>query len=194
MEQSAISYFTDMAASALVAATLSICAMTYFAAPELVEWALLTIVGALVWTFTEYVMHRLVYHRVPCLERYHLVHHAHPRAYVGAPPLLGTGMVFLASFIPASVYSVLLANALSTGMLAGYTGYMIVHHACHHWTPASRGFLYRARLRHVAHHYRSDDGNFGVTTSFWDRVFGTHIRARTPAEKRNQYVWRPCTK
>jgi len=179
MPQSAISYFADMVASTMVAAALSMYALTHFASVELIEWVLLAIVSVLIWTFTEYVIHRFVYHRLPCLKTYHLVHHEYPRAYVGAPPLLGTGMIFLTSFFPASAYSVVLASALSAGMLAGYTCYMIVHHACHHWMPAPGNFLYRARLRHVAHHFKSDDGNFGVTTSFWDHVFRTHIKPLT---------------
>jgi sterol desaturase/sphingolipid hydroxylase (fatty acid hydroxylase superfamily) len=31
------------------------------------------------------------------------------------------------------------------------------------------------RLRHARHHHLSDTGNFGVTTEFWDRVFGTTL-------------------
>jgi len=36
-------------------------------------------------------------------------------------------------------------------------------------------FVPVATLHHAVHHYRDDEGNFGVTTSFWDRVFGTRI-------------------
>jgi sterol desaturase/sphingolipid hydroxylase (fatty acid hydroxylase superfamily) len=176
MPQSAISYFADMVASTVAATALSMYALTHFAAVELIEWALLAVVGVLAWTFTEYIIHRFVYHRVPCLKTYHLVHHEYPQAYVGAPPLLGTGMLFLMSFFPASTYSDVLASALSAGMLAGYACYMMVHHACHHWMPVPGSFLYRARLRHVAHHYRREDGNFGVTTSVWDHAFRTHIK------------------
>jgi sterol desaturase/sphingolipid hydroxylase (fatty acid hydroxylase superfamily) len=56
-----------------------------------------------------------------------------------------------------------------------YALYMFVHHATHHIAIQSGDVLYRARIRHMAHHYR-DGCNFGVTTGFWDTVFGTTIR------------------
>jgi len=140
----------------------------------------LVIIGAALWTLTEYVMHRVVYHGIPFFEKYHETHHANPRVYVGAPPMIGTSLVFLVSFVPLATYSIVLANAVCVGMLMGYTIYMTVHHACHFWMLTPGGYLYRARLHHAAHHYRNDDGNFGVTTSFWDRVFGTRIQPSPP--------------
>ena len=52
---------------------------------------------------------------------------------------------------------------------------MFVHHATHHFAIQPGDVLYRARVRHMAHHYR-DGSNFGVTTGFWDTVFGMTIR------------------
>ena len=52
---------------------------------------------------------------------------------------------------------------------------MFVHHATLHFAIQPGDVLYRARVRHMAHHYR-DGCNFGVTTGFWDIVFGTTIR------------------
>ena len=57
-------------------------------------------------------------------------------------------------------------------MLIGYAAYMFVHHATHHLKIEPGDWLYEARVRHMAHHYR-DATNFGVSTGFWDRVFGT---------------------
>ena len=174
MQQSAIYYFADMVVCPLLAAALSIVALARFARrPAAVEWLLMVMIGAALWTLVEYVMHRVVYHRIPIFERYHAIHHTDPRAYVGAPPMVRTAAVFLISFVPLVAISPILANAISVGMLAGYTVYMIVHHACHCWTPMPRGYLHRVRLHHAVHHYRDDNGNFGVTTSFWDRVLGT---------------------
>jgi sterol desaturase/sphingolipid hydroxylase (fatty acid hydroxylase superfamily) len=176
MPQHPISYFADMAASPLLATALSVFALTHFTKPAIVEWCLLVIAGAGLWTLAEYVIHRFIYHRVPVLQKFHEVHHTDPRAYVGAPPMVGTNVVFLVSFVPLATYSIVLANAVSVGMLLGYAIYMVVHHACHFWTLTAGGYLFRVRLHHAAHHYRDDDGNFGVTTSFWDRVLGTRIR------------------
>jgi sterol desaturase/sphingolipid hydroxylase (fatty acid hydroxylase superfamily) len=176
MRQRAVSYFADMVACPLLAGTQSIFGLTHFAKSDLVEWCLLVAVGAALWTLTEYIMHRFAYHRIPFLERYHEVHHADPRVYIGAPPMVGTSAVFLVVFVPLTAFSALVGNAVTVGMLAGYTIYLVVHHACHFWTPAPAGYLYRVRLHHAVHHYRNGNGNFGVTTSFWDRVFGTRIQ------------------
>jgi sterol desaturase/sphingolipid hydroxylase (fatty acid hydroxylase superfamily) len=179
VQQRAISYFADMVACPLLAGILSIVALTHFTRPAIVEWCLLVMMGGALWTLAEYFMHRVIYHRVPIFQKYHEAHHIDPRAYVGAPPMVGTTVVFLVSFVPLVAFSAVSANAVSVGMLLGYTTYMIVHHACHFWTPKPGGYLYRVRLRHAVHHYRDDNGNFGVITSFWDRAFGTRIQLST---------------
>jgi sterol desaturase/sphingolipid hydroxylase (fatty acid hydroxylase superfamily) len=90
--------------------------------------------------------------------------------------MLATAIVFVGSFAPLAAVAPIFASGLSAGMLAGYAAYSLVHHACHFWTLSPGGYLYRMRLHHAAHHYSRDAGNFGVTTSFWDRVFGTLIQ------------------
>jgi sterol desaturase/sphingolipid hydroxylase (fatty acid hydroxylase superfamily) len=55
---------------------------------------------------------------------------------------------------------------------------MLVHHASHHWTLEPGSLLYRARVLHMAHHYNSAPGNYGVVTSFWDHVFSTNVDRR----------------
>ena len=52
--------------------------------------------------------------------------------------------------------------------------YLVVHDAVHRWRLDHESFLYRTRLRQ-AHHYGKQEGNFGVTTAFWDRVFSTTV-------------------
>jgi sterol desaturase/sphingolipid hydroxylase (fatty acid hydroxylase superfamily) len=175
MRQSAVSYFADMVMCPLVVLGLSAFALTHFTRAAMVEWALLVSFGCAFWTLVEYAMHRLIYHRIPAFERYHQIHHENPRAYVGAPPLLGTTVTFLVSFMPLVAFAPIVANGFSAGMLSGYTLYMFIHYAIHFWDPTPGSFLYRARLHHAVHHYRDGNGNFGVTTSFWDRVFGTRI-------------------
>jgi sterol desaturase/sphingolipid hydroxylase (fatty acid hydroxylase superfamily) len=176
MRQGPISYFADMVASPLLATGMASFALTHFGRFAILEWSVSVAIGGVLWTLIEYIMHRVIYHRVPFFEKYHQVHHTDPRAYVGAPPMVATGAVFLVSFVPLACVSPLLANAASVGMLIGYTIYMVVHHACHFRMPMQPGYFYRLRLHHVVHHYSRDSGNFGVTTSFWDHVFGTRIK------------------
>jgi sterol desaturase/sphingolipid hydroxylase (fatty acid hydroxylase superfamily) len=39
-------------------------------------------------------------------------------------------------------------------------------------------YFYAAKRRHALHHHVCPDQNFGVTTDFWDAVFGTAFRGR----------------
>jgi sterol desaturase/sphingolipid hydroxylase (fatty acid hydroxylase superfamily) len=176
MPQSRISYFTDMVLAPLLALGLSVFALAHFRGLALADWLLGLAIGGALWTLCEYLVHRVVYHRIVVFRRYHEAHHANPQAYVGAPPMLATALVFVGSFAPLAPIAPIFASGLSAGMLAGYAVYGLVHHACHFWTPATGGHLYRMRLHHAAHHYSHEEGNFGVTTSLWDRVFGTLIQ------------------
>src|SRR3546814_14111274 len=39
------------------------------------------------------------------------------------------------------------------------------------------------KKRHMAHHFHDETGNFGITTFFWDKLFGTfYDRAERPAK------------
>jgi sterol desaturase/sphingolipid hydroxylase (fatty acid hydroxylase superfamily) len=178
MQQSAVSYFADAILSPALAIGLSVMALTSLSGLDAVAWLGAVVGGGIAWTLFEYVIHRAVYHRVSFLEQYHDAHHANPRAYVGTPPGIGTGLIFLVAFLPATLVGPLLANGLAVGMLLGYTNYQLVHHACHFSAPRRSGYLQRLRAHHAVHHYRPETGNFGVTTPFWDWVFGTQIKPR----------------
>ena len=135
------------------------------------------LVGVLVWTFAEYWIHRTLYHHAPWFSDLHDRHHATPRAYIGAPSFLSSGFVILVAYAPFFMIWPVFADGFTCGALIGYAAYMVVHHATHHWTILPGDWLYRARVRHMAHHYH-DDIHFGVVTGFWDRIFGTAGRRR----------------
>jgi sterol desaturase/sphingolipid hydroxylase (fatty acid hydroxylase superfamily) len=46
----------------------------------------------------------------------------------------------------------------------------------HHCRLQPVSYLYKLKHRHALHHHFDDAGNFGVTTGFWDKVFGTDIK------------------
>jgi hypothetical protein len=104
-------------------------------------------------------------------------------AYIGAPPMLGVALIFAVIYLPAVAISWFMASGLTTGMLLGYMGYQVVHHATHFWHASRGSYLYRARLHHSAHHYHGKLGNFGITTAFWDQVFSTAVEVRRPGRK-----------
>lgn len=133
------------------------------------------IAGVLLWTFAEYWIHRTLYHHAPLLSQLHGRHHEQPQAFIGAPSFLSAGLVILLSYGPFCAFAPVFADGLTSGALLGYAAYMLVHHAVHHWALAPGDWLYRAKLRHMVHHYR-DESEFGIVTELWDRVFRTTAR------------------
>jgi len=69
-------------------------------------------------------------------------------------------------------------GGLTGGLIVGYLWFATVHHGVHHWQPAPESYLYRAKRRHLIHHYSRRPCNFGITTGFLDRVFGTDRKSR----------------
>jgi sterol desaturase/sphingolipid hydroxylase (fatty acid hydroxylase superfamily) len=57
------------------------------------------------------------------------------------------------------------------GFFSGYLMYSFVHRATHVNRPPKR-FKHLWR-HHSLHHYRYPDKAFGVSSTFWDKVFGT---------------------
>lgn len=130
--------------------------------------------GLAAWTLAEYVIHRVLFHRLPLFREAHDAHHEHPSGRTGV-----TSWQSLAIF--GALFLVLPIGVLA-GVALGYLGYITVHHAVHHWRigPRLRPWgldlphpLYGLKMRHVMHH-RGAELNFGVTTTVWDRVFRTY--------------------
>ncbi len=171
-------YFADFVVSPIAIVALATVALVHrdFEAAGL--WGLALFAGLGTWTLVEYAVHRWVYHRVPFFKRLHDAHHANPRALIGAPSFLSFGIVFGVFFAPSVVVGLVAASGFASGALLGYIGYMLVHHLSHHVEPKTGTLLYQARIRHMAHHYRSTPGNYGVTTPFWDWLLATKLERR----------------
>ncbi|MBV9518347.1 MAG: sterol desaturase family protein, partial [Hyphomicrobiales bacterium] len=78
------------------------------------------------------------------------------------------------------------ASPVTIGLMFGYLCYVVVHHVTHHWRVMPDSPLYRFKHRHARHHYAKIAGNFGVTTLFWDEVFGTSLEA---GSRDNRFSW-----
>lgn len=64
------------------------------------------------------------------------------------------------------------AAGLATGLVV-FTGYEFCHCVQHlPFTPSNR-WLRDIKKHHLAHHFHSEQGNFGITLGVWDKVFGT---------------------
>jgi len=138
-----------------------------------VDWLGACIAGVVCWIFAEYVLHRFVLHRVSFLHRMHDTHHDNPTALIGTPIWVSLAIVgsILLPFCHATEFD--LASGVTSGLMLGYLWYITLHHVVHHWRIRHGTYLYRLKRRHARHHYASAPCNYGVTTGFWDRVFGT---------------------
>ncbi|KAH9606934.1 hypothetical protein KSS87_009329 [Heliosperma pusillum] len=76
------------------------------------------------------------------------------------------------SFVYQLLSSPSVTPALFGGVLMGYVMYDITHYYLHHGQP-STGVSKKLKSYHLNHHYRLRTKGFGITSSFWDIVFGT---------------------
>ena len=142
-------------------------------------WALCALAGLFVWSFVEYVMHRFVFHFEPSSKWgrrlhfiFHGVHHDYPNDALRLvlPPSvsipLATGFFFLyKSFIPEVYF-----YGFFAGFIAGYLFYDISHYALHHFNFKAR-FWKKLKKHHMMHHYADATRGYGVSSSFWDKIF-----------------------
>lgn len=146
----------------------------------------LFLVGVLLWTLTEYVLHRYVFHWVNETtwgKRVHFVlhgvHHDFPsdkdRLVMPLGASIPLGVLIYAAFHFA--VGDVLAAPLYAGMGLGYLAYDGTHYAVHHFKQTSRlgKFL---RRHHMLHHHADHDGGFGVSSPLWDLIFRTMPEAK----------------
>lgn len=160
--------------------------------PAALSLALSAALGFAAWPAVEYLVHGVLSHgHRTFVTPLHMGHHKNPRGVLTAPlawvPAAGLiwGALALAFGVPH-------ATAGIAGLLAGFARYERFHWRVHFDRPRSA----RERLlfaHHLAHHYRDAKNYHGVTTRFFDRVFGTlpahcdedyaHVAGRPPLEK-----------
>ena len=179
MHLSKAGYFADFAIYPPIVLTLLILALWH--APSLVwiEWLMACFAGIVVWTLLEYVIHRGVLHRIQFFATMHDLHHQDPEGFVGTPTWLSLAAICVGALFPLWWQAGFdFASGATAGLMLGYVWYIGVHHVLHHWRIQPGSYLYPWKRRHALHHYARHPCNFGVTTHFWDRVFGTAHRAR----------------
>lgn len=147
----------------------------------------LLVLGVALWTLTEYVMHRWVFHYHPRSavgQRIHFlahgVHHSYPRdsTRLVMPPAVSIPLATLFG-LAFHVVAGGFAPAAFAGFLVGYVVYDTIHYATHHWPmkgPVGK-FL---KEYHLRHHYIDEDRAYGVSSPLWDHVFGTVISPKEP--------------
>jgi sterol desaturase/sphingolipid hydroxylase (fatty acid hydroxylase superfamily) len=135
--------------------------------------------GAFAFSFIEYAIHRWLFHSSTCfIGALHDAHH-HAPVEATALPCITSAVVALAFW--TVMYPIAGAGVTSfflAGVMIGYFWYAVMHHLEHHISIHSLPWrwLQRRWARHSVHH-RLPHTNFGVTTSLWDRLLGTHYQA-----------------
>lgn len=143
-------------------------------------------VGLFIWSLSEYVLHRFVFHFKPnnaWQERlaflFHGVHHAQPKVKTRLvmPPAVSFPLasIFLGLFYV--VFDLLLGIGqwmypAFAGFLTGYLIYDLMHYATHHF-PMRKGIWKELKRLHMRHHYKYPNQLFGVSSPVWDYVFST---------------------
>lgn len=142
----------------------------------------LFVLGVVLWTFFEYWFHRLFFHMEPKSDlgkRIHFmahgVHHDYPNDSLRLvmPPAVS---LMLALIIYWTIFLCVQDYGLTAGLFSGFvTGYLIydlMHFATHYSNYKGKWFQ-RIKKNHMLHHYKHHDSGFGLSSIFWDRVFGT---------------------
>lgn len=148
----------------------------------------LLVLGLFIWTFTEYSLHRWVFHYEPTSafgKRIHFlvhgIHHDYPRdstRLVMPPPVsLPLAALFWLAF--RALFGVHY-EPIFAGFLLGYVAYDTIHYATHHWKSEGPVSKYLKEY-HLRHHYIDDHKAYGVSSPIWDWVFGTY--AQPPERK-----------
>lgn len=145
-----------------------------------VQLVLVFLAGVIFWTFFEYIMHRFVFHLIAETEAgrkmiyiMHGNHHHYPRdrQRLFMPPLpsiMISCLLFFAMYAVMKLYVFL----FFPGFIFGYLIYGSMHYAIHAWNPPFKWMKPLWRNHHL-HHYKDENKGFGVSTTLWDRVFGT---------------------
>jgi sterol desaturase/sphingolipid hydroxylase (fatty acid hydroxylase superfamily) len=147
---------------------------------DLLQIAVVFFAGMIFWTAFEYIMHRWAFHMVAESEKakkivyvMHGNHHHFPRdrERLFMPPVPS---LIISSVIFGLMWLAMKENVFLffPGFMLGYLLYGSMHYAIHAWNPPFKWMKPLWRNHHL-HHYKDEGKGFGVSTTLWDRVFGT---------------------
>lgn len=135
--------------------------------------------GILLWTLTEYIMHRFAFHYEPKSNWgqklhfiFHGVHHDYPndKLRLVLPPSVSIPLAVGFYFLFAALISEAYLYAFYPGFVLGYLCYDISHYAFHHLNFKNE-FWKKLKKHHMLHHYSDATKGYGVSSSLWDKIF-----------------------
>jgi len=148
-----------------------------------IEWFA---IGLFIWTITEYVMHRWVFHYYPSSKFgqrihfiFHGVHHDYPNdakrlvmpLSASIPMATALYLMFLYILPTGTIF------AFYTGFLIGYLLYDEMHYALHH-ANFKNPFWKRLKQHHMLHHYSDPTKGYGVSSALWDKILGSDFNKK----------------
>jgi sterol desaturase/sphingolipid hydroxylase (fatty acid hydroxylase superfamily) len=141
--------------------------------PQPMRWAMVLCVsaGVAMWSVMAHVRHRFVLHEFPVLRMWHQSHQACPWALICTPTFLSATLI--AALVHLPLYLALdrwFAMGITLGVLLGYVGDALKHHAIHHWRAESTWLAGRRRWHALHHRANQRAACFGVTSTIWDRL------------------------
>ncbi len=176
-----------VAAFWIPAAIAAIAASLHLRERSLPEVLLFAFGGLLGWTLFEYVMHRFLFHlELPgAVGRrlafvIHGCHHVDPRDPLRNVMPLSASVPYAAAM---AVLADLLIDRADWLLVGGFGALGYITYDLGHWTfhqRRSRNRLFRHLQRHHWRHHATGAGNYAVTAPFWDWIFHTAIRAKSP--------------
>lgn len=152
----------------------------------------LSLAGWLMWTLTEYLLHRYAFHYVgprAWQRRFHFiahgVHHDFPQDAARLVMPLGVSIpIGLVAYLAAdALLPRPVACALMVGYGVGYLLYDAIHYATHHIKARTRVGKYLKRY-HMIHHHAGVEGMWGVSQPLWDYLLGTAEDLRHKKKKK----------
>jgi sterol desaturase/sphingolipid hydroxylase (fatty acid hydroxylase superfamily) len=148
--------------------------------------ALSAVFGLLVWTLSEYFLHRVVFHYQAksrlgkyLVYMFHGVHHDAPRdkTRLVMPPAGAVIVMCILWLVFSLVVPAPWIEPFVAFFIIGYLIYDYIHYATHHFPMKNRA-LHFLKVYHLQHHYGEKGLRYGVSSPLWDLLFGTYPRDR----------------
>ncbi|NXD39144.1 FA2H hydroxylase, partial [Copsychus sechellarum] len=144
------------------------------------------LIGMILWSLLEYLIHRFVFHMKPPASNYYLItlhfllhgqHHKSPfdSSRLVFPPVPASLVIGFFYGVLRLLLPAVLGLSVFVGGLCGYVIYDMMHYYLHYGSPRKGTYLYGLKAYHVKHHFEHQKSGFGISTRFWDYPFRTLI-------------------
>lgn len=144
--------------------------------------------GVIIWSITEYALHRFIFHYNPTSEMgkklhfiFHGVHHDFPNdsKRLVMPPSVSVPLALFFFYLFEYIFGRMLVSPFFVGFITGYLFYDLTHYAIHHYNMHNK-FWIAIKNHHMRHHYMDSTKGFGVSSPVWDSLIGTNFPKKQP--------------